>query len=275
MNNSENSGMEDFMEGTIDWLHKPLDMDETRNKVAIHEHMFYLRKECENFKDEAEKSARQLEQFMYIVFHDLKAPLRAIDNLTNWICDDLGGSQEGNISENLLLMRSRVHRMRTLLEGIHEFSKCSTISDTPEQINLSHLAYAIFESFPPPQGFELIVNDLPEITAGHTRVYNIFYHLIKNAIIHYANTEPGKISITCTTDEKCHNISIVDNGPGIKPQYANKIFELFSTLKSKDEMETPGIGLPVVRKLLQDIGEDIYLDTDYTQGARFVFTLPL
>ncbi len=127
INTTERPCMEDFEDGTVDYLHKPLNMEATRNKVALHERMYYMRTESQMYKEAAEKNASQFEQFVYIVSHDLKAPLRAIENLTNWILDDLGDRKEGAISENLSLMKSRVNRMRSLLEGVLDYSRCGKI----------------------------------------------------------------------------------------------------------------------------------------------------
>ncbi len=275
INNSERLCMEEFEEGTVDVLHKPLDMEETRNKVAMHEQLYRLRVECVRLQAIADRDALQFEQFVYIVSHDLKAPLRAIDNLTNWISEDLGGKTEGNISENLQLMKSRVGRMQALLEGILEFSRSGRYSEEPEMIVVKHLAHAVFESLAPPAGFTLEVNDLPQVKMESPRMYTILFHLIKNAIRHHPSPDKGVISISCENEGENLVFSVTDNGSGIKPQYAKKIFELFATLKSRDEMETPGIGLPVVKKVLLDIGGDVWLDTSYTKGAAFKFSIPV
>lgn len=273
-NNSEPLSMEEFAEGTVDCLHKPLNMEETRNKVAMHEQMFRLKQDCEKFRTIAERDAAQFEQFVYIVSHDLKAPLRAIDNLTNWISEDLGNRAEGNTHENLQLMKSRVGRMQALLEGILEFSRSGRYTDPASAIDVKHLVHAIFESLAVPSGFEIVTSSLPEITMEPSRMYTVLYHLLKNAVIHHPGPADGKISVSCENDGDKWIFTVADNGSGIKPQYAKKIFDLFTTLKSKDEMETPGIGLPVVKKVLSEIGGDVWLDTTYTNGAAFKFSIP-
>ncbi len=273
INTTERPCMEDFEDGTVDYLHKPLNMEETRNKVAFHERMYYMRTESQMYKEAAEKNASQFEQFVYIVSHDLKAPLRAIENLTNWILDDLGDRKEGAISENLSLMKSRVNRMRSLLEGVLEYSRCGKIDGIAESIDLNLLAHAVFESITPPNGFTLEANDLPIVKMDHSRIYNILFHLIKNSVIHHHDPANGMIKISCEKNEHQYILTATDNGPGIKLQYAQKIFEVFTTLKSKDDLETTGIGLPIVKKLLNDIGEKIWLDTENVTGAKFRFTL--
>ncbi len=275
INNSDQPVREDFEEGTVDFLHKPLNMEETRNKVALHERMYYMRAESLMYKEEAEKNAAQFEQFVYIVSHDLKAPLRAIDNLTNWILDDLGDRKEGAISENLSLMKNRVNRMRSLLEGVLEFSRCGKFDGIAETIDLNQLVHAIFESIMPPDGFTLEVTGLPVAKMDHSRIYTIFFHLLKNSVIHHHDPDNGMIKINCEKNDHNFIFTITDNGPGIRTQYAQKVFEVFTTLKSKDDLETTGIGLPIVKKLLNDIGQKIWLDTENVNGAKFRFTLPV
>ncbi len=275
INSAEHSYIQDFEVGTVDSLNKPLDMNETRNKVALHEKMYHLRTDNSKLQVTAEKNAAQFEQFIYIVSHDLKAPLRAIDNLTNWISDDLAGMAHESTTENLGLMKSRVNRMRSLLEGVLEFSRCNKFQDKPEPVDLNKLSHAIFESLEPASGCTLEASGLPVVIIEPARMYIILYQLLKNAILHHH--EPGLINIlvTCETSDLHHVISVIDNGPGIKPQYAQKIFDIFTTLKSKDDLETTGIGLPIVRKVLEDIDEKIWLDTEQVKGSVFRFSLPV
>jgi len=274
INNTERHCMEGFELGTVDCLHKPLDMDETRNKVALYENMYHMRQESLKYKAEAEKNAAQFSHFVYIVSHDFKAPLRAIDNLTNWIADDLGGNAKPSVSENITLMKSRVGRMRALLEGVLEFSRCGKFESTPETIDLNHLSHAIFESLTPPSGFRIETSGLPEVKLQADRMYVLMFQLIRNAVMHHNDPQNGVICISCEQVDNNFIISIADNGPGVKPQYAQKIFEVFSTLKSKDDMDTTGIGLPIARRVLEDIGEKIWLETENSNGALFRFTLP-
>ena len=165
--------------------------------------------------------------------------------------------------------------MQALLEGILEYSRSGRYSEEPEQISVKHLAHAVFESLTPPDGFTLEVKEMPPVKMEPPRMYTILFHLIKNSVQHHPSPAKGIISITCETENEQLVFTVTDNGNGIKPQYAKKIFELFTTLKSKDEMETPGIGLPVVKKVLMDIGGDVWLDTTCTKGASFKFSIPV
>lgn len=275
INSAERPSMGDFEVGTVDSLNKPLDMTETRNKVALHERMYHQRMENLMLQTSVEKSAARFEQFIYIISHDLKAPLRAIDNLTNWIADDLAGMANESTSENIGLMKSRVNRMRCLLEGVLEYSRCSKFQEPPERVDLNKMTHMIFESLTPAQGCTLEVSGLPVISIETSRMYIVIYQLLKNALIHHNDPTSVKITVTSEVIDESYVISVADNGPGIKPQYSQKIFDVFTTLKSKDDLETTGIGLPIVRKVLEDIDEKIWLDTDQSKGCVFKFSLAL
>jgi len=271
---SERPPLSQFEEGTIDCLNKPLDLEETKMKVSFYERLFHIsaqKKEAEIF---AESISKQLEQFVYIVSHDLKAPLRAIENLTNWIADDLGNCTDPNTNENLILLRSRVHRMNSLLAGILEYSRSGRLSEELVPVDLNQMIHSIFESLEAPSDFKIVAEALPVIKTERTRLYKIFYSLIKNSIDHHNNPGQGilKISYQCT--ENGFLFFINDNGPGIKPQYLDQVFELFYTLKSKDEKETTGVGLAIAKKLIDDISGKIWIESREDEGTTVKFLYP-
>lgn len=272
---SERPSLKQFEEGTIDCLNKPLDLDETKMKVAFYERLFHItaqKKEVELF---AASLSKQLEQFVYIVSHDLKAPLRAIENLTNWISEDLGNCVDSNTNENLLLLRSRVSRMNALLEGILEYSRCGRLSEEMAEVDLNQMIHSIFESLEAPSDYKLITEALPVIKTERTRIYKILYNLIKNSIQHHNKVEQGFIKISYQDYENGFLFSVHDNGPGIKPQYVHQVFELFCTLKSRDEMETTGVGLAVVKKLIDDVSGKIWIESRDDEGTTVKFYFPV
>ncbi len=271
---SERPSLNQFEDGTIDCLNKPLDLEETKMKVSFYERLFHIsvqKRETELFAD---KISKQLEQFVYIVSHDLKAPLRAIENLTNWISDDLGGSMDPNTSENLILLRSRVNRMNALLDGILDYSRCGRLSEEVVQVDLNQLIHGIFESLEAPSEFKLIAEALPVLKTERTRIYKIFYSLIKNSIEHHNKSDQGIIKISSQNTESGFLFTIHDNGPGIKPQYFEQVFDLFCTLKSKDEKETTGVGLAIAKKLVDDISGKIWIESNEGEGTTVKLHFP-
>jgi len=272
---SERPSLEEFEEGTIDCLGKPLNLDETKYKVAAYERMYRLQNDLGLMKASYDQIKAQLEQFVYIVSHDLKAPIRAIDNLCNWIADDLGGQADANTSENISLMRSRVNRMSSLLDGVLEFSRVGRIADEDAPLDITQMVHGIFEAIAPPKGFALQANDLPVIQASQIKFYKIFHNLISNAVIHHHDPENGVISVSAIKQEDAIIFKVTDNGPGIKPQYYDKVFELFATLKSKDEKETTGVGLAVVKKIVEDFGQKIWIESNESSQISFCFSYPM
>ncbi len=272
---SERPIIDNFEIGTVDCLYKPLDLEETKTKVAIFEKLYHSERRSKLAELEIVKMAKQHEQFVYIVSHDLKAPLRAIDNLANWIIDDLSGRIEPNTIENILLLRNRVNRITDMLSGILEYSRTAAIDEAFIEIDTNKLVHAIFESIEVPQGFMFKTENLPIILAEETRIYKIFYHLISNAIIHHHQPEIGCLLIACENSSLSFVFKIKDNGPGIKLQYHEEVFDLFKTIKSKDERESTGIGLTIVRQLLEKIGGKVWIENSEQEGATVSFTLPV
>lgn len=272
---SERPSLEEFEEGTIDCLGKPLNLDETKYKVAAYERMYRLQNDLGLMKASYEQIKSQLEQFVYIVSHDLKAPIRAIDNLCNWIADDLGSNADANTAENISLMRSRVNRMSSLLDGVLEYSRIGSITDEDAPLDIAQMVHGIFEAIAPPKGFALEAKELPVIKGSQIKFYKIFHNLITNAVVHHHDPENGVITVTANHQGDGIVFKVSDNGPGIKPQYYDKVFELFATLKSKDEKETTGVGLAVVKKIVDDMGQKIWIESNDPSLISFCFSYPV
>ncbi|MBL0339802.1 MAG: response regulator [Bacteroidetes bacterium] len=272
---SERPLMNQFEEGTVDCLYKPLDLEDTKIKVAVFERLYHLSMEKREAEKTIEKLNKQHEQFVYFVSHDLKSPLRAMDNLTNWITDDLGNAMDPNTSENLLLLRSRLNRMSALLEGLLDYSRSGRIAEALVEMDLNQLTHGIFESIEGAAGFKFQTDNLPVILCQRTRIYKIFYNLIVNAIDHHHNPGDGAIEVACEKSVNEYIFKVTDNGPGIKPQYHSQVFELFKTLKSKDEKETTGVGLTIVQKLIEDAGGRIWIENIEAEGTVVKFSWPI
>ncbi|HWR07161.1 sensor histidine kinase [Sporomusa sp.] len=221
-----------------------------------------------------ERSNRELDQFAYVVSHDLKAPLRAIANLSQWLEEDLGGNLEAETKHKMELLRGRVHRMENLIEGILEYSRIGRIKAATEPVKISELIAEVTEDLEPPDGFHLLVGaDMPEINTDRVRLKQIFANLIGNAMKH--NTRPdGQVVITVTDSGELLEFSVSDNGPGIAPDYHHKIFEMFQTLQPRDTLESTGVGLALVKKIVEGQGGSVRVISSEAQGANFIFTWP-
>jgi PAS domain S-box-containing protein len=220
-----------------------------------------------------EKNNKELDQFAYVVSHDLKAPLRAINNLSEWIVEDMPEMPE-EVSTNLGLLRGRILRMENLINGVLDYSRIGRTKIEKETIDLKLMLNQVVETIVPTQGFEVSIDDnLPNIYGANILLYQVFSNIISNAVKY--NDEPiGKIECNYTEIPDFHQFTITDNGPGIAEEYREKVFGVFQTIEARDKKESTGIGLSIVKKIIEEQGGEIYIESEGDSGTSFVFTLP-
>ena len=220
-----------------------------------------------------ERANQELDQFAYVVSHDLKAPLRGIANLTTFIEEDLEGKVDENILHNLEMIKGRVHRMSNLIEGLLEYSRVGKKDGNREWINMQEFLQEIVEMFQPIKKFQVeIQEDIPPLYDFKIGIQQIFENLISNAIKYNSNQNPS-LKITYQDLKGKHEFSITDNGPGIQEEYQSKIFDIFQTLQSRDQVESTGIGLSIVKKRLETMGGSIQVRSKTGQGSSFIVLL--
>jgi signal transduction histidine kinase len=221
-----------------------------------------------------EKSNKELDQFAYIVSHDLKAPLRAISNLSQWLMDDLSDSLSGENLNNLNMLMGRVRRMESLINGILEYSKVWRENAPAEMIDVSKLVEEVVEILSPPTHIKVLVNKaMPVLHAPKILMFQIFSNLISNAI-KFNNKQEGLITIDFTEREDSYEFTVEDNGPGIPEEYYEKIFVIFQTLQARDRFESTGIGLTIVKRILVEKGGAIRVESKVGEGSKFIFNWP-
>ncbi|MBE9121179.1 PAS domain S-box protein [Tychonema sp. LEGE 07199] len=220
------------------------------------------------------KRNQELDQFAYVVSHDLKAPLRAIANLSSWIEEDLSESMTEDTLHQMNLLRGRVHRMEGLIEGLLQYSRVGRIQVPSETVKVENLLAEIIDSLAPPAGFEVKVEPgMPTFVAEKLALHQVFANLISNAIKHN-RSESGHVNISVTELDDVYEFSVADDGPGIAAQYHDKVFVIFQTLEARDKVENTGIGLSLVKKIVEDQGGTISLESAVGEGAIFRFTWP-
>jgi signal transduction histidine kinase len=223
---------------------------------------------------EANRRAEELEQFAYVTSHDLKAPLRGIANLAGWLQEDLKGKLTGVTREQLDLLRDRVKRMNALIEGLLDYSRIGRTEQSVESVDVTELLLEIVDSLSPPQEFSVdIAPDMPTLQTDRLQLYQVFANLISNSIKHHGG-EQGHVWIKVSDKGGFYEFTIKDDGPGIAPEYHDKVFMMFQTLETKDYGTDTGIGLALVRKIVQEHGGSISLKSEQGKGARFRFTWP-
>ena len=197
---------------------------------------------------ELARSNQDLDQFAYVASHDLKAPLRGIANLTEWIEEDVGDKLTGESREHMQLLKGRVHRMEALIDGILTYSRAGRVHDEPTEVDVGALVAECIELLAPPGTTEVIVGpDMPVLDTERVPLQQVFMNLIGNAIKY--NVRAGaRVGIAAERRGNEYVFSVSDNGPGIDPHYHERIWQIFQTLAPRDKVEGTGIGLSVVRQ---------------------------
>lgn len=226
------------------------------------------------YAGELERSNRELDQFAYVTSHDLKAPLQAISNLSEWIEEDLADKVTGESRKHMDLMRKRVRRMVSLIEGILEFSRVRRMHEKPELVDVGKLLAEVIDLMSHPPEFVIKVHEgMPSIETERIRLQQVFANLISNAIKHHERPD-GKVEISVRDLGELYEFSVADDGPGIAPEYHEKVFLIFQTLKPRDKFESTGVGLALVKRIVEDKGGRVDLHSTEGQGADFRFTWP-
>jgi len=229
----------------------------------------------EQLLKEVENINQELKDFAYIVSHDLKAPLRAISSLATWLASDYGDKLDEEGKEHLNLLLNRVRRMNSLIDGVLQYSRAGHTREEKVNVDLNELVAEVIDTLSPPGNIEIRVeNKLPVIYAEDTRIRQIFQNLLSNAI-KYMDKPRGLVRINCKRDGDYWRFSVSDNGPGIEEKYFNKIFQLFQTLDRRDETEATGIGLALVKRIIDIYGGRIWVESELGKGSTFFFTLPI
>jgi two-component system sensor kinase FixL len=222
---------------------------------------------------EVENTNQELKDFAYVVSHDLKAPLRGIKTLAGWLVSDYSDKlgDEGKTQMNLLL--SRVDRMHNLIEGILQYSRIGRAEEHISPVNLNERIPEVIDMISAPKNISITIeNELPTIKCEPTRISQIFQNLLSNAV-KYMDKPEGVIKVVCVEEDGFWKFSVSDNGPGIEEKYFEKIFKIFQTLAPKDEYESTGIGLTVVKKIVEMYGGRIWVESEIGKGSTFLFTL--
>ena len=219
---------------------------------------------------ELKKRNDELDKFAYVVSHDLKAPLRGIHNAIKWIEEDLDKELTPEMQKYLSIIPQRTLRMEKLINGLLDYAR--TREKTREEIvDVNELVKEIVESVVP-GNFNVEISKLPVISTERIKLEQVFTNLISNAV-NYTPGENGRISIGCRETD-LYEFSVKDEGIGIEPEYHEKIFEIFQTLREKGGMESTGIGLSIVKKILDDMHCSIRVKSELNKGSEFIFTWP-
>ena len=291
-----------YESGAVDYLFKPLEPEILNSKVNIFIDLYRQRKTIKRQSLELEKkitelnaaflelqkkeklleqktrqlenSNQELKEFAYVVSHDLKATLRGINSLVDWLNEDYAEVLDEQGRRYLQLLQDRVKRMHDLIEGILQYSRVGRIEDERIEIDLNRLVAEVIDLVAPPEHITVkIVNPLPTLVVERVRIIQVFQNLISNAV-KYMDKPEGRVEISCQPVDGFWEFRISDNGPGIDEKYFAKIFQIFQTLAPRDKVEGTGIGLSLVKKIVEKYGGTIRVESEVGKGSTFIFTLP-
>jgi len=217
---------------------------------------------------------KELQDFAYVVSHDLKAPLRGIAHLAQWLVKDYGDQFDEDGRKMIALMVGRANRMENLIEGILQYSRIGRADMNEGSIDLQHLVPTVIETLSVPKHIHIAIHGkFPVVCYNPTRMTQVFQNLIGNAV-KFIDKPEGNITVSCQDQGDSWLFRVADNGPGIDARYYDRIFKIFQTLAARDQLESTGIGLTLVKKIVEWYGGKVWVESTVGEGSVFLFTLP-
>lgn len=246
---------------------------EVTGSIGIHLDITELKKlqlQKENILKELEKSNDELQEYAHVVSHDLKSPLRSIDALISWIKADNTDKLDAVTMENIALIESTLETMEKLISSVLEYSSAG-IHTKEEHVDLNETVAELKRAlFIPDNIFIETLHQLPSVRGDTTKFQQLFQNLLSNAI-KFCDKEVGFIEIDYKDKNTFHQFSVKDNGIGIEKKYHNKIFQIFHSLDTRED--SSGVGLSIVRKIIELYEGNIWLESEPNKGSTFYFTI--
>ena len=225
-----------------------------------------------------ERRNAELDQFAYVTSHDLRAPLRGITNLSRWIEEDLEEDLEEavppEVARQFNLLRGRVGHMEAMIEGILQYSRIDRAEIAPEVVDVKALLTEVINLLDPLPGIAVTLgDDMPTLHTQRLPLQQVFQNLLSNALKYHDKAE-GHIHVGVRGCDGGHAFSVADDGPGIAPKYHEKIWTLFQTLEAQDKADNTGVGLALVKKIVEAQGGTVGVTSEEGRGAMFHFVWP-
>ena len=220
-----------------------------------------------------EKRNQELDQFAYVASHDLRAPLRGVRTIVKWMEDELAAELSDQMRQYLGLMKGRLTRLEALIDGLLQYARIGRTAVHPELVDVQALVRDVADLVVPP-GFAVIAPEpLPTLLIDRLGLQQIFTNLLANAVKHH-HRGTGTITIDYRETRRNYRFAVRDDGPGIAPEFHAKIFLLFQALRDRHSAESTGIGLSIVKKILEEQRGRIRVHSALGTGATFIFTWP-
>ena len=259
------------LEGEDVYLEAFVDITERRK---AEQELEKLNKDLESAVWELRRANKELQEFAYITAHDLKTPLRGIGTLADWISTDYAHKFDEQGKKQVRLLAGKAKQMSALIDDILQYSRLGHTSPQKRQVDLNTLLSDVIPSINPPENIEITVeNELPVLMCEKTQIMQVFQNLLSNAV-KYMDKPEGQIKVGCVEQDGFWKFSIVDNGPGIDEKYFKKIFKIFQALSTENRVDSTGIGLSIVKKIVELNAGIVWVESELGKGSTFYFTVP-
>lgn len=259
------------LEGEDVYLEAFVDITERRQ---AEQELEKLNKDLESAVWELRRTNKELQEFAYITAHDLKTPLRGIGTLADWLSIDYADKFDEEGKKQVRLLAGKAKQMSDLIDDILQYSKIGHGSPEKRPADLNKVLSEVIASIDPPDNIQITVeNELPVLMCEKTQIMQVFQNLLSNAV-KYMDKPEGQIKVGCVEQDGFWKFSIVDNGPGIDEKYFKKIFKIFQALSTENRVDSTGIGLSIVKKIVELNAGIVWVESELGKGSTFFFTVP-
>nr|WP_205807380.1 sensor histidine kinase [Micromonospora sp. HNM0581] len=261
------------------------DVDAMRQKIAAdlaevreaRERIEWVNTQLQKQAEELTRSNRDLEQFAYVASHDLQEPLRKVASFCQLLQRRYAGRLDERADQYIAFAVDGAQRMQRLINDLLAFSRIGRLTTGFTDVDLNHLMAEVAAQTEPARQYadaELTWGELPVIRGEEPLLTNLLVNLVSNSVKFRRADVPPKVHVSARQVGDEWEISCQDNGIGIEPEFADKIFVIFQRLHAKDAYPGTGIGLAIVKKIVEYHGGRVWVDTDVPEGTAIRFTLP-
>ena len=233
-----------------------------------------LNKDLESAVRELKQANEELQEFAHVTAHDLKTPLRAIGTLAGWLLKDYADKFDEQGKKKVGMLFTRARQMNALIDDILRYSRVGHDITKKQRVDLNAVLSEVIAGIDPPENIEITIeSEMPVLKCEKVHIIQIFQNLLSNAI-KYMDKPSGQIKIGCAEQDAFWRFSVIDNGCGIERKHYERIFKLFQTLSPCDGVENTGIGLSIVKKIVELNDGSVSVESEVGKGSTFIFTLP-
>ncbi|MDQ1088233.1 ATP-binding protein [Siphonobacter sp. SORGH_AS_1065] len=275
LNKEQQYVLKGYGEGAVDYLQKPLDIRVTQAKVSVFEKLYRYQNQLKNTADALRRTNKQLENFVYIVAHDLKSPLNGIISMLSLLemqYED-GSLSKEEFREYMDMSQKATYHLSNMITEILDYSRKSLAEQTVEEVNVQEMVEQIFKLLFPPRTIKTnIQGQMPTFFTRKLKLQQVFQNLISNAI-KYNDKAEGLVEVGCHEMPNAYEFYVRDNGPGITQEGQDSLFELFGvndTPSQTGDVKT-GVGLNILKVLVEEQGGKFRLESTPGVGSTFYF----